>query len=132
MSAATPFRFMDKPVSPRETGTLVVVVPRMARGKQKLLGVLADRLKFPSYYGWNWDALEECLRDLSWLRNVKRVSIVHESVPLSPRGEQLGIYLQLLADVVGGSNEARKMRIEVVFPTELQALIEQSLQSTSK
>ncbi|MEV4682829.1 barstar family protein [Streptomyces kurssanovii] len=26
-----------------------------------------DRLRLPDYFGWNWDALADCLRDLKWL-----------------------------------------------------------------
>ncbi len=34
--------------------------------KADILGACAQALSFPEYYGSNWDALEECLRDLSW------------------------------------------------------------------
>jgi RNAse (barnase) inhibitor barstar len=35
--------------------------------KQGLLDTLARRLEFPEWFGDNWDALEDCLMDLSWL-----------------------------------------------------------------
>jgi hypothetical protein len=34
--------------------------------KQRLLSVLAHGLGFPSYFGENWDALMDCLTDMSW------------------------------------------------------------------
>lgn len=34
--------------------------------KTTFLRACADALALPDYFGWNWDALEECLRDLSW------------------------------------------------------------------
>jgi len=36
------------------------------REKSELLAALGRALDFPDYYGGNWDALEECLLDLSW------------------------------------------------------------------
>ncbi|MFE7245907.1 barstar family protein [Streptomyces sp. NPDC057580] len=35
-----------------------------------------DGLKLPDYFGWNWDALFDCLRDLTWLSADHYVLIV--------------------------------------------------------
>ncbi len=37
------------------------------KSKDELLRRLSQVMKFPDYFGSNWDALEECLNDLSWL-----------------------------------------------------------------
>ncbi len=37
--------------------------------KGDLLAAISDAFEFPDYFGGNWDALEECLRDLGgWLQ----------------------------------------------------------------
>jgi len=38
-----------------------------ARGKTGLLSLFAKTLKFPKYFGRNWDALHDFLTDLGWL-----------------------------------------------------------------
>ncbi|TAK46513.1 MAG: barnase inhibitor [Betaproteobacteria bacterium] len=46
-------------------------IARIARtghgGKSALLHALAAALQFPAWFGGNWDALEDCLTDLSWV-----------------------------------------------------------------
>ncbi|MGQ9862452.1 MAG: barstar family protein [Thiobacillaceae bacterium] len=51
--------------------------------KEDLLKALGKALHFPEYYGANWDAFEECLRDLSWWKSPIFVAIEHANA-LSP------------------------------------------------
>lgn len=40
---------------------------RGIRNKQEFLALAARDLAFPDWFGFNWDALQDCLTDLSWL-----------------------------------------------------------------
>ncbi len=115
---ASPFLFVDDPEAFDAEGALVVRIPAGARGKEKLLGVLARKLRFPSYFGHNWDALDECLRDLSWQGGRGRVVIVHEGWPFSPSSPSLATYLAILADAVAAHRPGGSPPIlDVVFPS---------------
>ena len=39
---------------------------RQIGDKAAFLAACAQAMRFPSYFGHNWDALEECLTDLAW------------------------------------------------------------------
>ena len=115
--APGPFLFSADPAAYRAEGAFVVRIPAKARGKEKLLSVLAAKLRFPSYFGQNWDALEECLRDLSWLSEQMRVVIVHEAFPFSAAGDSLATYQSILADAVAVHRQrGTPPLLEVVFP----------------
>lgn len=47
-------------------------------GKDDLLDALAAGFSFPDYFGGNWDALEECLRDLGDFAPAKGYAVVME------------------------------------------------------
>jgi hypothetical protein len=86
----------DTQFTPNATGsTIVIHIPRGLRSKEKLLGIFSERLRFPRYFGWNWDAFEECLRDLSWLPDVHEIAVVHASWPFS-EGENRATYVSIL------------------------------------
>lgn len=41
--------------------------------KQSYIDLLADELQFPAYFGNNLDAVDECMRDLNWLKGDVRI-----------------------------------------------------------
>lgn len=124
--APSVFQFLDDPHSFREPAALVVRVPAKARGKEKLLDVLSRGLRLPKYFGRNWDALEECLRDLSWLSEFEQVVIVHEGLPFARGGDHLPIYLELLRDAVTERRSGAKSTLEVIFPSAVREVVETS------
>lgn len=72
----------------------VVAIPLHGRsGRDALLAALAQALACPAWSGANWDALEDCLVDLSWRRGAGRV-LVFDGFSL---GDELGILIDVLA-----------------------------------
>lgn len=98
----TRFHFGDRP--PPVVGQLVVSVGEV-RSKRALLQAIADGLLFPDWFGWNWDALEDCLRDLTWLPH-QEVVIYHHAMP-ALTARDLSIYLDILSEAVRFSEVER-------------------------
>jgi len=46
---------------------------------RELLAQLADQLRFPEYFGYNWDALYDCLSDLAWEPGAKIIIYVESA-----------------------------------------------------
>jgi RNAse (barnase) inhibitor barstar len=63
--------------------------------KDALLRAIAAALRFPDWFGQNWDALEDCLTDLSWLDADAYVLVFDHAQP----GDDFGV----LADVLRSS-----------------------------
>lgn len=59
-----------------------------ATGKAALMERIAQALGFPQWFGGNWDALEDCLTDLSWLDAGGQVLVFEgaQGIPADERG----------------------------------------------
>lgn len=68
---------------------------RGVEDKEALLEKLALDLGFPAWFGGNWDALEDCLADLSWRVGDGHVLVLQGSgdLPL----DDLGVLIDVLA-----------------------------------
>lgn len=71
-----------------------------AHDKEDFLGLVSRALKFPDWFGHNWDALADCLKDLSWLPGAGFVLVLekgkHFGAGHRPEFEQA---MELLKDV---------------------------------
>ena len=72
-------RFAAAPVtSSPETKVFDVSIGDIV-SKEAFLSVLAKAMCFPDYFGMNWDALDECMRDLERKGATAFVLVVHEA-----------------------------------------------------
>lgn len=92
------FTYTDD-VASLSVGAVRITIPRSINSPSDLFGSFSDGLSFPEGFGKNWDALFDCLRDLSWIRE-RRVVIAHESIPTALSADELRAYLGLLGDAV--------------------------------
>lgn len=94
----------------------VVNVPAGLRSKAELLETLAVLLQFPDWYGANWDALSDMLRDLSWLED-DQLLLRHEDFPLEE--DERRTYLSVLRDAVRTWRSREEPRLVVSFPQSI-------------
>ncbi len=66
-----------------------------APDKPALLAEIARALEFPQWFGGNWDALEDCLTDLSWRPAAGHLLVLEGAQRLAR--DDLGVLLDVLA-----------------------------------
>jgi RNAse (barnase) inhibitor barstar len=72
-------------------GRLSLVKVRF-QDKHKLLRGIASAMDFPKWFGENWDALEDCLSDLSWRKAKGHVLVFEHATP----GDDFGVLVDVL------------------------------------
>lgn len=100
----------------------------VCRSKADFFRECARALNFPDYFGGNWDALDECIRDLSWIPQ-RKIIILHEGLPFAMNQEDCRIYLSILHDSIKQA-AAYGREIVAVFPESYKRSIRQILAKT--
>lgn len=117
MIDVTTFAFSE-PATNTSAVPKVVEVPRSTATKDEIISLLAKALDVPDYFGANWDALDESLRDLSWLKE-RVIVIKHEGIPQLPVNV-LRMYLDTLARAVESWRGESEHELIVTFPESAQ------------
>lgn len=99
--------------------TYVARVPPGLTSTYSLLSALRDSLRFPDYFGLNWNALSDCLRDFHWLSQ-RAIVLVHDDLPGIPESD-LALYLDVLAEAVRSWRPEEGHSLRVLFPTQARA-----------
>ena len=86
-------------VHPPSGFTLKVIQGRHCKTPANLFAEFAQALKFPDYFGHNWDAMEECLADLEWLPAKGYILLVTNAEGVLPEDEEeYETFLEILRD----------------------------------
>jgi hypothetical protein len=120
------FEFSAKPENSKEA--FVGAVPSNLSTAQDLLASLYEGLHLPGYFGFNWDALSDCLRDLHWVSRYE-VIIWHEHLPVIAESEPK-TYLDVLLDSVQSWRTSDEHRLRVVFPEDCKERVVEILASS--
>lgn len=102
---------------------------QMANDKRQLLRQLNDKLLFP-YFGFNWDALYDCLRDFNWVRQ-RKIIIIHDDLPKIER-HSLKIYINILIDAMNDWKEGEEHSLDIIFPKQYEQEIASLLNDNDK
>lgn len=113
MNRSESFEFTD---APSLSGTAFVVrVPPGLTSAETLLHALYEQACLPGYFGFNWNALSDCLRDLHWVE-CHDVVLLHVDLPRLPSPD-LRTYIEVLAESVASWLPGEEHSLRVIFPS---------------
>lgn len=105
---------------------MVVTMPEGIVTAEQLFHFVADSLKFPDYFGHNWNALDECVRDLTWLKE-KTVAIVHSGLPCDGSREDLFLYIYVMVSAARNWTMDEEHDLLLFFKKEQEDIVKEAL-----
>jgi RNAse (barnase) inhibitor barstar len=93
----------------------LVKIPRNIREKHDLFESYYTQLSFPSYFGYNWDALYDCMIDLGSITE-DVVMLIHEDVPFANDPINRKKYFELLKDICSNWEKISSRTTLIYFP----------------
>jgi hypothetical protein len=93
-----------------------IVLPIRLESKTALLEFLNVALSFPPYFGFNWDALNDCLADVAL--GPEKFALVHRDLPLESDPGDQRVYLEILGHAAAASG-----CLDAVFPRACRARV---------
>lgn len=57
--------------------------------KEAFLSKAAQAMKFPEYFGYNWDAFDECITDLEWCP-AQKYALVYDQPDIFAKADPIG------------------------------------------
>lgn len=116
--------FFDDYIKNNDKNTFVANLSN-ADSETELLENLYTSLKFPNYFGLNWDALSDCITDLSWI-NERQIILIHSVNPgLNPAKFQ--IYISILKYAVERWQMHDDHKLMIFFPKESKEMVNKLL-----
>lgn len=125
MDQLNAFTFVSDTSEFIDRGARVARVEGRVCTAQQLFDLLYRLLTLPGYFGFNWNALSDCLRDFHWI-DERDVVIVHDELPELPRLE-MKTYLEVLSDAVLDWKPGEAHSLKVVFNDKDRPRIEATI-----
>ncbi|WPU24808.1 barstar family protein [Cedecea neteri] len=119
------FKFINGPASYDTAEVFFARLDPLIASTDELLKSIYYLLWFPGYFGFNWNALADCLSDFSWIGEEK-IIIAHDNLPDIP-GDDLKVYIEVLRDAVASWVNDERHILEVIFQEKDRGCIKRIL-----
>jgi RNAse (barnase) inhibitor barstar len=117
------FKYFDNSsqIPKAASDTFIGTLPKGISDVTELFEALFAILLLPGYFGFNWDALSDCLRDFHWLKE-KTIVLVHKELPQLSEGD-LWEYLDVLYECITDWCDDEEHMMAAWFPEDCKGRI---------